>query len=183
MSTPPLIPASSRRDPLLATVRVALSAAMIGAVIFTAVTLVTIPLALLWRTRILAEVTSRGGLAVPPEFIWVICGICVLIALTAGIGFLFLRELRRIVDTVAQGDPFIPDNAVRLQRMGWLAIAIQLIALPAGAMAGWASYMAHVHYLDIGVSIGGIFLALILFVLARIFRKGAAMRDELEGTV
>jgi len=173
----------NRRDPLLATVRAVLSVAMIGAVAFTTATLGSIPLALLWRTRLLAEISRRGGMAVPPEFIWLICGIFVLIALAASLGFLFVRELRRIVDTVAEGDPFIPDNALRLRRMAWLAVAIQLIAIPAGALAGWASSIAHVRYLDIGFSLGGIFLALILFVLARIFRKGAEMRDELEGTV
>ncbi len=156
---------------------------MASAVVFTVVTLGSIPMALLWRSRILAEIGKRGTDALPPDFIWVIVGICALIAATASLGFLFLRELRRIVDTVGQGDPFIPVNAVRLQRMGWLAVAIQLIAVPAGALAGWSSYKAHVHYLDIGFSFGGIFLALMLFLLARIFRKGAAMRDELEGTV
>ena len=172
-----------RRDPLLATVRIGLSIGMIGAVVLAVATMVSIPLALLSRGHILSEVAKRAGGPIPPEFIWVICGICVLLALTAALGFLFLRELRRIIDTVAQGDPFIPDNAVRLQRMGWLAVAIQLIAVPAGALAGWASHVAHSDRFVIGVSLGGVFLALILFVLARVFRKGARMRDELEGTV
>lgn len=175
--------AITARDPLLGTVRIALSIAMVFAVGFTITTLGSIPLALLWRGKIVAEVAHRNSVTVPPDFIWVICGICALIALAAAIGFLFLRELRRIIDTVAHGDPFIPDNALRLRRMGWLAVATQLIAIPAGALAGWATYMTHVHYLDIGVSIGGVFLALILFVLARVFRKGADMRDELEATV
>ena len=171
------------RDPLLGTVRLALSVGMIGAIAFTAISLVSAPLALLWRSGILAEISRRGAITLPPEFIWVICGICLLIALAALIGFLFLRELRRIVDTVADGDPFIPDNARRLERMGWLSVATQLIAIPAGMLAGWATYLAHVRYLDIGLSLGGVFLALILFVLARVFRTGAQMRAELEGTV
>ncbi|MEO6718491.1 MAG: DUF2975 domain-containing protein [Novosphingobium sp.] len=175
--------AKSSRDPLLGTVRAALSVGMIAAIALTASSLVSAPLALMWRGRILAEIARRGAITLPPQFIWVICGICALIALTAYIGFLFLRELRRIVDTVAEGDPFIPENARRLERMGWLAVATQLIAIPAGALAWWATYLANVHYVDIGISLGGIFLALILFVLARVFRKGSDMRDELEGTV
>ena len=175
--------AKSSRDPLLGTVRAVLSVGMIGAIVFMAITLASVPLTLLWRGPILAEIGRRGAITLPPDFIWVICGIYVLIAVTASLGFLFLRALRRIVDTVAEGDPFIPGNAVRLERMGWLAVAIQLIAIPAGVLAGWATYLAHVHYLDIGFSFGGAFLALILFVLARVFRKGAQMRDELEGTV
>ncbi len=156
---------------------------MIFAVVFATTSLVTAPLALLWREPILAKLAERGGVALPPDFIWAICGISLLIAITAALGFLFLRELRRIVDTVAEGDPFIPVNAVRLQRMGWLAVGIQLIAIPVSALAGWAAYLSHVRFVDVGLSLGGVFLALILFVLARVFRTGAQMRDELEGTV
>ena len=173
----------STRDPLLGTVRVALSIAMIFATCLTVAMLMSVPGALFWRGHILAEIARRGAVSIAPDFIWVICGISILIALAAFIGFRFLRELRRIVDTVAEGDPFIPDNAVRLQRMGWLAVIIQLIAIPAGALAGWASYLAHVHYVEISFSFSGALLALILFVLARVFRTGAQMRDELEGTV
>jgi hypothetical protein len=36
---------------------------------------------------------------------------------------------------------------------------------------------------DFGVSLGGLLLALTLFILARVFRQGAAMREDLEGTV
>jgi hypothetical protein len=36
---------------------------------------------------------------------------------------------------------------------------------------------------DFGLSFGGVLLALVLFILARVFRKGAEMRAELEGTV
>ncbi len=34
-----------------------------------------------------------------------------------------------------------------------------------------------------GISGNGLLLMLILFILARVFRKGAEMRAELEGTV
>ena len=175
--------AKAARDPLLGTVRVALSVGMVIAILITMASLGSIPLALVSRGRIIAEIARRGSVTIAPDFIWVICGICLLIALAAFIGFRFLRELRRIIDTVAEGDPFIPDNAIRLQRMGWLALAIQLIAIPAGVLSGWASYLAHARYVDISFSFSGALLALILFVLARVFRKGSDMREELEGTV
>ena len=36
---------------------------------------------------------------------------------------------------------------------------------------------------DSGFDVNGLLLMLILFILARVFRKGADMRAELEGTV
>ena len=36
---------------------------------------------------------------------------------------------------------------------------------------------------DIEFSLTGVLLALVLFILARVFRHGAAMREDLEGTV
>jgi hypothetical protein len=173
----------ARRDPLLATVRAVLSVAMIGAVLVSSALLATIPLALLGRATVLAELSRRAGRALPADFIYPICGVMALIAVTAVLGLLFIRLLRRIIDSVADGDPFIPENAVRLSQMGWLSVAVQLIAIPAGALSGWIAYTGHLRYIDVGFSIGGVVLALILFILARVFRQGAQMRADLEGTV
>ena len=173
----------ARRDPLLATVRAVLSVAMIGAVLVSTALLATIPLVLLWPAPVLAELSRRAGGTLPAEFVYAIAGVMALIAVTAVLGLLFIRLLRRIIDSVADGDPFIPENAVRLGQMGWLSVAVQLIALPAGALSGWIAYTGHLRYIDVGFSVGGVVLALILFILARVFRQGAQMRADLEGTV
>lgn len=156
---------------------------MIAAVAVAAVIIAGTPLLFIWQDRIIAGLSERAGRPLDQDIIYAINGAQLLVAMTAALGYLFVRHLRRIIDTVAEGDPFIPQNAVRLRTMGWIAVTVQLIALPAGALAGWISYKSHVQYIDIGVSLGGIVLALILFVLARVFGKGAEMRDELEGTV
>lgn len=51
---------------------------------------------------------------------------------------------------------------------------------PSDALSGWIAYINDVKYVDIHLSLGDV---LLLFVLARIFRQGAEMRAELEGTV
>ena len=155
-------------------------AAALGVVVLS---IVSSLFAQLWQASILVHLSQSAGRALPPSMANAISGMFALIALSAALGFLFICNLRRIVDSVAEGDPFIPENAVRLENMAWLVVAIEVVAVPAGMLSGWISYVSHVRYLDVGVSIGALILALILFVLARIFRRGADMRDELEGTV
>jgi len=90
----------------------------------------------------------------------------------------FVRILRQIVGTVAERTPFIAENAGRLARMGWLALALKGISIA----AHWV--LADLLALNkVALPDGGIVLALTLFILARVFRQGAAMREDLEGTV
>jgi HAMP domain-containing protein len=109
-----------------------------------------------------------------------------LIAVLLVMILLATRLLKQIVDTVAEGDPFVPANARRLTRIAWLALAVQAVSLPIGAIGVWlAQYAGPDTDIDIdgGVSVSGLLMVLVLFVLARVFRQGAAMREELEGTV
>ena len=113
-----------------------------------------------------------------------------------GIGFLmlaamfvFFGKLRAIIDTVGAGEPFEPANADRLGLMAWLLLGVQALMWPlaglAMALAEWAQRYDEVD-LDIGAdsfSLTGILMVLVLFILARVFRHGAAMREDLEGTV
>lgn len=113
-------------------------------------------------------------------------------AMLVGMGLLYLglrffKELLGIVNSVGEGDPFRPENAQRLSRMGWITVIAQAALLP---LAGIAALVApHIDKADVharfdgGLDGGGILLTLILFILARVFREGTRMREELEGTV
>ena len=90
-----------------------------------------------------------------------------------------------IARSVAQGDPFIRENAARLSMMAWIALAINALYLP---VAGFAVYLTKrlggaPGTVDVSLDFGGLILVLTLFILARVFRHGAAMREDLEGTV
>src|SRR3546814_4918055 len=92
-----------------------------------------------------------------------------------------MRLLRQLIGTVGEGDPFIFENAVRLRKMGWIAVIVELTKIPAGAMAIFlvGQFETDRMQLDIDFSLTGILLALVLFILARVFRHGAAMREDL----
>jgi hypothetical protein len=95
----------------------------------------------------------------------------------------FLLELRRIVDSVGDGDPFHPENADRLARMGWMVLGGKAVWVAVVAIAHWAAQYLDGRRLPELNLLSGLLLVLVLFILARVFRVGAAMRDDLEGTV
>ena len=169
-------------DRLLQVTRLVLTVLM-GLTIFSAVAaLATLPILYFKYDLVVAEFAKVGIRAESiPRVVALMLGGVVLSVLA----FFFLRHLRRIVDSVSHGDPFVPINADRLRHMAWLALAMQAVMVPVMGLLVWWDALpdkANVHYSD-NNWFGGLMLALLLFVLARVFRVGAAMREELEGTV
>jgi hypothetical protein len=111
--------------------------------------------------------------------------IVVLGLIGAYVAYRVLRELLAIVDTVYGGDPFVADNARRLQAIAWWVLVGEALRLLVGAVA-WAAHRAVPSFgidLDIAFSVTPWLTVLLLFVLARVFEHGTLMRTDLEGTV
>lgn len=174
--------ASPQNDRLLQITRIILTLLMvltIGAVIAM---LGTLPILYFKFSEVSRDMAASGidAGSIP----WLVL-LLLLGAIIATLGFFFFRHLRRIVDSVSEGDPFVPINADRLRHMAWLALAIQAMLVPVMGLVIWFDALpqkSNVHYSD-NNSFGGLILALLLFVLARVFRVGSEMRDQLEGTV
>lgn len=120
--------------------------------------------------------------------------VAILTAFVAGLAALvalltyFMRLLWQIVTSVGEGDPFVPENADRLSRMAWAMVGIWIVGLGVvlAGLRAEGSYTDATHTFDVmfdGIDVGSILLVLVLFILARVFRHGAAMREDLEGTV
>jgi len=176
---------SRTSDPLLSGARILIYFTM-GVLIFAIVMLGigTAAIASVGRDQLLAEFAKVDA---PASGIWLLGAAMILIIIMLALAFRFVQRLLEIVNSVGEGDPFNPQNADRLQAMGWLAAAWQTIALPIAAIAAWfAPYLEKAEKnadFGFGLDLGTILLILILFILARVFRKGTEMRAELEGTV
>ena len=96
---------------------------------------------------------------------------------------LFLRHLLRLLKSAARERPFTHANAQRLQRMAWLMLAMELLSILIGAYAAWMGPDFTWMEVGGGMSITGLVAVLMLFVLARVFAVGAAMRDDLDGVI
>jgi len=99
------------------------------------------------------------------------------------VAHIILTRLRAIVDTVRAGDPFVMDNAARLQTIAWSVLALELLHLLVGAIAATSASSAQPLDVNWSFSVTPWIAVLLLFVLARVFEHGARMRADLEGTI
>jgi hypothetical protein len=130
----------------------------------------------------------RSALDIPPweEAAGLIIGlhaIAVLGLAAIPLNYAVLARLVAMVETVRAGDPFVAANATRLQAIAWALLALQLLSLVIGAIAGSISTPAHPIDVDAGFSINGWLGVLLTFLLARVFAEGTHMREDLQGTV
>src|SRR5688500_11931309 len=97
----------------------------------------------------------------------------------AAIVHTILRRLLAIVDTVRGGDPFILENARRLDAIAWSVLALEVLRMMVMAIAAAVWEPGRLG----GFTFAPWLAALLLFVLSGGFAHGARMRADLEGTV
>lgn len=167
------------KDPLLTATTVATVLARIALVIgmvgLTATLFAAVFRPDLFETRLLVGI-GRG----PQDDIPIAALLIVALTIAAfALLYDFAAQLAKIVATVRQGDPFTFANAARLTRMAWLAMGV----LGINAAQTLMSMYLPSNGMDTHMSFTGLAVGLVLFILARVFRHGAAMREDLEGTV
>jgi len=109
--------------------------------------------------------------------------IMVLGVVAAPITNAILSRLLSIVETVRAGDPFVTENASRLQTVAWSVLALELGRLLVVGIANSVSTATRPIHIDWNFSVTPWLAVLLLFVLARVFDHGARMREDLDGTV
>ena len=91
--------------------------------------------------------------------------------------WLVIDRLRRIFQAVNQGHAFELENVGRLRTIGTSLAGLEISSLVVKALAPVID--GHRFELDLGAWLG----VLIVFMLAEVFRQGADMRDDVQGTV
>lgn len=92
-----------------------------------------------------------------------------------------LSRILEIVESVALGQAFVVENAVRLRTVGWCLLMLQVLNLAFG-VAVRVVETANVA-MDWDLSLAGWLAVLLAFVLARVFEEGARMRDDLQAMI
>jgi Protein of unknown function (DUF2975) len=106
------------------------------------------------------------------------------VVVVAAVFLVIVRQLRQICQTLATGDPFVPENAKRL-RVIWIAAAAgEILRLVSTFLISWVSKAADgpaIHATDLRVYVW--FMVLAVIILAEVFREGARMRQDAKLTV
>lgn len=161
-------------------------------VIAAAGILIAAPILTIFQGEINTEIAEEFGNAVGSFPLSQVLGMLALALISVTLTFFFFGKLRAIISTVGVGDPFAPENAERLNLMAWLLLGVQLLMMPlmglAMALVEWAKPMESSDTqvdiaLEAGFDLTSVLVVVVLFILARVFKHGAAMREDLEGTV
>ena len=152
------------------------------AAVGTVLALVSMVLPFYW-SEAMAELNTVHPNLDPMTLLPHLLSIFALGILVLGFIWTIMRKLLAIVASVEQGDPFVRANALRLKAIGWLMVGIQIVGIPLALAAGEAADMFGESDTGLDMSLNGILSILLVFILAGIFEHGAAMREELEGTV
>ena len=109
---------------------------------------------------------------VPVLRVWIVLALPMIAAV-----HVLLSRLLAVVETVRSGDPFVPENAARLNTIAWCVLVTQLLELAFGVLAATMNAAgSNIHW---EFSLTGWLAVVLLFVLARVFEEGTQMREDL----
>lgn len=129
----------------------------------------------------LAKIFDQAGNAGNAVYYWLLATVGLAVP-TAVLVHMILTRLAALVRSARDTNALTDENAQRLTTIAWCLLVINLIDLPYGYLATWASKVSG-EYFGWSPSFTAWLAALMLFILARVFRHGAQMRADLEGTV
>jgi hypothetical protein len=111
----------------------------------------------------------------------VIALVLTIVGLYVGGVTLVIHRLRQIFTTLTVGDPFHPDNVMRLRLIGLMLVTLELTGYAISAGQVWLFPRGSKE--ETVFSLSSWFSILVVFVLAEVFREGARLRREAELTI
>lgn len=96
-------------------------------------------------------------------------------------GFAYvIDQLRNILETLADGDPFVPENAPRLNR---IAIAIAMIEIVRNFATFLTSALLSLGGVTVRIDFAVWGAVIVLLTLAQVFKEGTRLREEQKMTI
>lgn len=147
-----------------------------------AVALMTLAALLLsFNPDLIGSITMNvGGVELVKKWPVVIGGLFAAALYLMGI-LVIVARLRQIFATLMAGDPFHPDNVLRLRVIGVALAGLELVRYAVWAAGVWL--IPGQNKVEPNLSLTAWFSVLVVFVLAEVFREGARLRREAELTI
>ena len=111
----------------------------------------------------------------------VLMGAILAVGLYEGGVLVIVARLRQIFATLTAGDPFHPDNVLRLRVIGLMLAALELGRYGFQIASAWL--LPGQNRVESSLNLTTWFSVLVVFVLAEVFREGARLRREAELTI
>jgi hypothetical protein len=111
-----------------------------------------------------------------------VSGLLVLLAVYFAALIVIINRLRRVFETLIQGDPFLAENVARLRIIGLGLIAVEGLGFLVRLVAHLTATTMSKDF-SFSINLTAWFAILVVFVLAEVFREGARLRDEAELTI
>lgn len=115
----------------------------------------------------------------PGSFVIALGLLCVIVP---GVIFICI-QMRRILLTLVEGDPFVPENAGRLSRIGVTIAVMELIRLATLIMVRAAPNLVGDAPPKLSTQLILWISVAALFILSQVFREGTRLRDEEKMTI
>ena len=105
------------------------------------------------------------------------------------IGLLIIFHLRKIFATIVSGDPFSMENSKRIRLIGWAVIVASVLKALLSFLIGlYFSTLINLPGLTLTANmrledLSGVFVGVIILILAEVFQHGARLQEESNLTV
>lgn len=105
-----------------------------------------------------------------------------LLVFAPGIAYI-CAQLRRILSTLAEGDPFLPENAPRLTRIAIAIAAIEIIRMCSVLVLAATVDLGEGYVANININLAVWGAVIVLLILAQVFKEGTRLREEEKMTI
>ncbi len=92
-------------------------------------------------------------------------------------------QLRRILSTLAEGDPFLPENAPRLTRIAIAIGLIEIVRMASVLILAATVDLGEGYVASININLAVWGAIVVLLILAQVFKEGTRLREEEKMTI
>lgn len=105
-----------------------------------------------------------------------------LVVFAPGIAYV-CAQLRRILSTLADGDPFVPENAPRLTQISIAIALIEIIRMCSVLVLAATVDLGEGYVANLNINLAVWGAVIVLLILAQVFKEGTRLREEEKMTI